>query len=115
MKKAPALAGRGLARREGAFFRGAYGIEQDGALLATGQLGQQVLVDNRPGAATVIGTTAVFPYIQAPVLLAARGGRTTVEINPGDTMLSEIVTHRLRIGAADAMRHIWTRYQAATR
>ncbi len=63
----------------------------------------------------VIGTTAVFPYIQAPVLLAARGGRTTVEINPGDTMLSEIVTHRLRIGAADAMRHIWTRYQAATR
>lgn len=63
----------------------------------------------------VIGTTAVFPYIQAPVLLAARGGRTTVEINPGETVLSEIVTHRLRMGAVDAMRRIWTRYQAATR
>ena len=50
-----------------------------------------------------IGTTSVFPYVAAPVLLArSRGGRT-VEVNPGDTEVSHAVDVRLRCGAADAM------------
>lgn len=49
----------------------------------------------------LIGTTAVFPYIAQPVLLAARQGLPTVEINPGSTELSDLVRYRFpcRAGA----------------
>jgi NAD-dependent deacetylase len=33
----------------------------------------------------------------------------TVEINPGETEVSRIVDHRLRMGAAKAMTQIWAR------
>ena len=56
-----------------------------------------------------IGTTSVFPYISGPVVWAAQAGVPTVEINPGDTEVSRIVTHRLRMGAAAAMAAIWRR------
>lgn len=47
-----------------------------------------------------VGTTSVFPYIAQPVVLAAAIGSTTVEINPGDTAVSEVVGLRIRDRAA---------------
>jgi NAD-dependent deacetylase len=59
-----------------------------------------------------IGTTSVFPYIAAPVLLARRAGRDTVEINPGTTEVSHVVGHRIRNRAAVALDAIWRRLEA---
>jgi NAD-dependent deacetylase len=56
-----------------------------------------------------IGTTSIFPYIAGPVVWAARDGVPTVEINPGDTEDSNIVRHRLRMTASDALRALWQR------
>ncbi len=53
-----------------------------------------------------IGTTSVFPYIAGPVRWARQLGVPSVEINPGETEVSHIVTHRLRMGAAEAMSAI---------
>lgn len=53
-----------------------------------------------------IGTTSVFPYIAEPVERARRMGLPTVEINPGDTEVSDIVSYRLRAGAAAALTAI---------
>jgi NAD-dependent deacetylase len=50
-----------------------------------------------------IGTTSVFPYIQAPLLMAARAALPTVEINPGPTEISELVQYRLRCTAGVAL------------
>ena len=38
-----------------------------------------------------VGTTSVFPYIAAPVVMGARGGAFTVEINPAQTEVSHLV------------------------
>lgn len=54
-----------------------------------------------------IGTTAVFPYIAAPVLQAGRSGATTVEINPDVSELSHRVEHRIPQGAATALSSLW--------
>lgn len=53
-----------------------------------------------------IGTSSAFPYIAGPVVWAAQDGVPTVEINPGETAVSGVVTHRLPIGAAAAMQAI---------
>lgn len=53
-----------------------------------------------------VGTTSVFPYIAAPVLMARSWGAGTVEVNPGETEVSEEVDVRLRCGAAAAMAAI---------
>jgi NAD-dependent deacetylase len=53
-----------------------------------------------------VGTTSAFPYIAEPMLRAARAGLPAIEINPGNTYVSDIATHRLRMGAADAFREI---------
>lgn len=50
-----------------------------------------------------IGTTSVFPYIVEPVAWAIRRGVPSVEINPQMTQISEQVSHRLPLGAAEAM------------
>lgn len=50
-----------------------------------------------------IGTSSMFPYITEPVVLAARAGVVTVEINPGETSLSSLVRYHLRAGAADVL------------
>jgi len=60
-----------------------------------------------------IGTTSVFPYIAGPVLWAAREGIPTVEINPGDTQVSQFVDHRLRMCAAEALPELWWRMHPA--
>ena len=50
-----------------------------------------------------VGTTSVFPYIAAPVLQAASQGRATIEINPGESEVSEVVGIRIRTRAAVAL------------
>jgi NAD-dependent deacetylase len=56
-----------------------------------------------------IGTTSVFPYIRAPVVLGRRMGALTVEINPGETEVSNVVHHRLRARAGEALSALWDR------
>ena len=57
-----------------------------------------------------VGTTSVFPYISAPVLDAHHFGKPSVEINPGETDVTEFVTVKLPLGAAAALDAIWTGY-----
>lgn len=59
-----------------------------------------------------IGTTSVFPYIAQPVIHAHQAGLPTVEINPGDTEMSDIVDYRIKAGARDAFEAIWSAYLA---
>lgn len=56
-----------------------------------------------------VGTTAVFPYIAQPILLAVQEGRFAVEINPSPTDLSDLVTHRFDSGAAATLEGLWKR------
>ncbi|MBW7861823.1 MAG: NAD-dependent deacylase [Rhodocyclaceae bacterium] len=56
-----------------------------------------------------IGTTSVFPYIAGPVWWARQAGVPTIEINPGETEVSHLVTCRLRMRAAEAMPELWQR------
>jgi len=60
-----------------------------------------------------IGTTSVFPYIQAPIYMAKSAGNVTVEINPSETTVSHVVDYRLAMPAGAALDEIWKRYQAA--
>jgi NAD-dependent deacetylase len=63
---------------------------------------RQEFVDFIPDLVIIAGTTALFPYIQQPVLLARQAGRITVEINPERTHLSDIVDFFLQ-GKAGAL------------
>ncbi|MFN7333843.1 MAG: NAD-dependent protein deacylase, partial [bacterium] len=58
-----------------------------------------------------IGTTSVFPYIQAPIYMAKSGGNVTVEINPSETTVSQVVDYRLAMPAGAALDEIWRRYR----
>jgi NAD-dependent deacetylase len=60
----------------------------------------EALMEEGVDAVLSIGTTSVFPYIAAPVAIAARRGAPTVEINPGETAVSGLVRHRIRERAA---------------
>jgi len=57
-----------------------------------------------------VGTTSVFPYISAPVLDAYHFKKPSVEINPGETDVTEFVTVKLALGAAAALDAIWAGY-----
>lgn len=59
-----------------------------------------------------IGTTSVFPYISAPVLDAYHFRRPSVEINLGETDVSEFVTVKLACGATAALDAIWRAYKS---
>jgi NAD-dependent deacetylase len=48
----------------------------------------------------------VFPYIAQPVIEIAAQGGLTVEINPGESEVSESVGVRLRVGAVAALEAI---------
>lgn len=54
-----------------------------------------------------VGTSSLFPYIAAPVVEARRSGRPAIEINPTDTEVTGICTHKLPEGAADALEALW--------
>lgn len=53
-----------------------------------------------------IGTTAAFPYIYEPFVQASRDGIPTVEINPDETSLSNVVRYSLREGAVVSLNSI---------
>ena len=57
-----------------------------------------------------VGTTSVFPYISAPVLDAYHFHKPSVEINPGETDVTEFVTVKLALPAASALDAIWIAY-----
>jgi NAD-dependent deacetylase len=54
-----------------------------------------------------VGTTSAFPYIAAPVIVGARQGAFTVEINPGRSEVSDLVALRIACRAAPALRALW--------
>lgn len=54
----------------------------------------------------VIGTTCSFPYIAHPVLMAARSGLPTVEINLDPTPVSSFVRYHVAVPAAQALEKI---------
>ena len=54
-----------------------------------------------------IGTSSYFPYIIEPVLMANRLGIPTVEINPGETTISQIVDLKITAGAAKTLEAAW--------
>jgi len=60
-----------------------------------------------------IGTTSVFPYIQAPIYLAKSVGNVTAEIDPSETTVSHVVDYGLAMPAGAALDEIWKRCQAA--
>ncbi|MDR0564639.1 MAG: NAD-dependent deacylase [Azoarcus sp.] len=81
-----------------------------GEMLPRQALGQLARVmDEKPDMVVSIGTTSVFPYIAHPVWWASQNGVAAVEINPGNTEVSEMVSHRLKMGAAQAMEALWDR------
>lgn len=56
-----------------------------------------------------IGTSAQFPYIAQPVMVAASGGVPTIDINPERTPLADIAAVRLEMPAVDALQAITAR------
>jgi NAD-dependent deacetylase len=54
-----------------------------------------------------IGTTSSFSYIAQPVLLAARRGQLSIEINPDQTLVSDLVSVKLACGAGRGLRAIF--------
>ncbi|MDR0700845.1 MAG: NAD-dependent deacylase [Azoarcus sp.] len=67
------------------------------------------VMDDGPDLVFSIGTTSVFPYIAHPVWWARQNRVAAVEINPGETEVSALVSHRLEMGAARAMAALWSR------
>jgi len=57
-----------------------------------------------------VGTTSVFPYISAPVLAAYQLRDPSIEINPGETEVTEFVTVKVSHRAAPALDAIWSAY-----
>lgn len=53
-----------------------------------------------------VGTSSLFPYIAAPVVIARQTGGHAFEINPGDTEVSRLAHHRIRTGAAAALGEV---------
>jgi NAD-dependent deacetylase len=58
----------------------------------------------------LVGTSAMFPYIVRPVLLARAGGRATIEINPSRTDLTNIVDFWVAATARDSLLAVWQAY-----
>lgn len=59
-----------------------------------------------PDLVVVAGTSALFPYIAAPVFHAARAGHLTIEVNPEPTYLSEAVGHFVQGPAGEILPQI---------
>ncbi|CAM2007537.1 NAD-dependent protein deacylase [Acanthopleuribacter pedis] len=54
-----------------------------------------------------IGTSSLFPYIMQPVIIANQLGVPTLEINPGETELSDMVDVKVSERAAVALEAIY--------
>ncbi len=81
-----------VVRPDVVLFGEALPLDRLGRLEAVFRRGFEVVVS--------IGTTSVFPYIAGPVQIARELGIPSVEINPGVTEVSHLVTHRMQSGAA---------------
>jgi NAD-dependent deacetylase len=57
-----------------------------------------------------VGTSSLFPYITEPVLVSKRQGIPTVEINPGETVISSLVDYKLTGGAAEVLARLWEQF-----
>ena len=64
------------------------------------------ILDTKLDLVISIGTSSQFPYIQEPIMFAARYGIPTVEVNPEETSISSVVKYKISLGAAEAMRNI---------
>ena len=53
-----------------------------------------------------VGTTSIFCYVTSPIVMAARHRIPTVEINPEETPVSDLVRYRLALPAAKALGKI---------
>jgi NAD-dependent deacetylase len=53
-----------------------------------------------------VGTSSVFDYVAYPVMIAARRGTPTVEINPEPTLLSEVVQFRFAAPAGGVLQEL---------
>jgi NAD-dependent deacetylase len=60
------------------------------------------------------GTSSLFPYVAHPVVESKAIGRPTIEINPGETMVSELCDVRVRARAAETVSALWEGYCART-
>lgn len=67
---------------------------------------QRAFYEDSPELLLVVGTSALFAYIAEPVVVAARRGRLTVEVNPTPTGLSGTVRYSLRARAGDVVPQI---------
>lgn len=61
-----------------------------------------------------VGTTSVFPYISQPVVYAKHSGIPTVEINPGETHVTNIVDIKINGKAAETLDAIWDTYRKSS-
>lgn len=57
-----------------------------------------------------VGTSAMFPYIYGPFLMAASLGIPTIDINPAESELSQAARIHLPMTAAEALTEIDRRY-----
>ncbi len=62
-----------------------------------------------------VGTTNVFPYTSHLIHYARYHKILTVEINPGETHVSDIVDFKINAGAAETLDAIWEAYTALKR
>jgi NAD-dependent deacetylase len=62
-----------------------------------------------------VGTSSLFPYIRLPVEAAREARIPTVEINPGETELSDLVDLRIQAGAAESLERLWEHYLSGRR
>ena len=60
-----------------------------------------------------VGTTSVFDYVAYPVMIAARLGIPTVEINPEPTPLSDVVRFRFTASAGEVLQGILGRVRCS--
>jgi NAD-dependent deacetylase len=61
-----------------------------------------------------VGTSSVFDYVAHPVMMAARRGIPTVEINPEPTPLSDVVQFRFAAPAGGVLPGILERVRGST-
>lgn len=57
-----------------------------------------------------VGTSSLFPYIRLPVEVGHDAGITTLEINPEETEVSDLVDVAVRAGAAESLDALWRLY-----
>jgi len=100
LRGAPRCGGCGGTLRPGAVLFGEYLPEEKVERM------RRELLDDPPDLVLVVGTSALFPYIVEPVVVARSAGKLTVEVNPARTILSAVVDWFLQGPAATIVPEI---------